>query len=110
MQQPEPRPITLDSIFWRDTVLPVVQSAIPHQPDRMFTNLATAIRQRCTGTETATLNATAGRWAAIWNRICDEMWRNRDLPVTFRDLEPLRKAIHEIVYGTPQTDISHSSP
>ena len=98
MTKPQPRPITLPAEYWLETVLPVISSAIPHQPDRMLTDLAAAIRERCQGGG-ATFNAVAERWAEISHRICEEMWRNRDLPVTFADLDRLRHAIDEIVYG-----------
>lgn len=100
MTKPVPRPITLPAAYWRDTVLPVVQSAIPHQPDAMLTKFAAAIRERCKGDGDVTINSPAERWADIWQRICEEMWRiPRKVPVTFADLEQLRQAIHEIVYG-----------
>ena len=98
MTKPQPRPITLPAEYWLTTVLPVISSAIPHQPDRMLTDLAAAIRERCRGGD-ATFQAVPERWAEISHRICEEMWRNRDLPVTFAELDLLRHAIDEIVYG-----------
>lgn len=101
MTKPATRPITLPSSYWLETVLPVISSAIPHQPDRMLTDLAAAIRERCQGVEQVTLNAVPERWADIAHRIVDEKCINRDLAVTFADLEPLRQAIFLIVNGRP---------